>query len=169
MLPRLAALKPEKSWVFVTFMLFCVRIRATRLYVIYICCLKHLDVLYIEALVIYFLFHLLRCSVSFSFAWANLSWESSIPQVACWLRGKEERSYPSGGVGYLRLARLFHLAARAPHEFARGLGWVVLSVFEAWFFAKKWDHFWEGGAPRSSPRGRLGFRPFCQCGIWSRH
>jgi hypothetical protein len=25
------------------------------------------------------------------------------------------------------------------------------------FFAKKWDHFLGGGAPRSSPRGWLGF------------
>jgi hypothetical protein len=44
MLLRLVALSPENSWAFVPFMLFCVRIRATRLCVINIFCLKHLDV-----------------------------------------------------------------------------------------------------------------------------
>jgi hypothetical protein len=93
-----------------------------------------------------FLFHLLCYSVSFSFTWTNLSWKGLIPRVACWLRGKGEGSYPSGGLGYLRLARLSPLAARAPHEFTRGSGRVVLSVFEVRFFCKKWDHFF-GGCP----------------------
>jgi hypothetical protein len=39
--------------------------------------------------------------------------------------------YPPGGVGYLRLVRLSRLAARAPPEFARGSGRVVLSVLAA--------------------------------------
>jgi hypothetical protein len=83
-----------------------------------------------------FLFHLLHYFVSLSFAWMNLSWEGSIPRVACRLRGKGEGSYPSGGVGYLRLACLSPLATRATREFVRGSGRVVLSVFEARFFAK---------------------------------
>jgi hypothetical protein len=64
--PRLAALKPENSWVLVPFMLFCVRIRATRLYVINICCLKHLDVcklkhlLFISIAMLFCLSHFLR-------------------------------------------------------------------------------------------------------------
>jgi hypothetical protein len=66
MLPRLVALKCENSWVFVPFMLFCVRIRATRLYVINICCLKHLDVcklkhlLFISIVVVFCLSQFLR-------------------------------------------------------------------------------------------------------------
>jgi hypothetical protein len=43
-------------------------------------------------------------------------------------RGEGEGPYPPGGVGYLPLACLFRLAARAPPEFAGGSGRVVLSV-----------------------------------------
>jgi hypothetical protein len=62
--------------------------------------------------------------------------------VARWSRGEGEGPYPRGGVGYLRLVRLFRLAARAPPELAQGLGRVVLCVLAN--FCEKWDHFWVG-------------------------
>jgi hypothetical protein len=109
-----------------------------------------------------FLSRLLRCSVSFSFAWENLSWESSISRVTRWLRGKGEGLYPSGGVGYLRLTRLCHLAARAPPE-ARVESYLVYLRRD--FFAKKWDHFLRRIPPVVAPKGDLIFggkpsRPF---------
>jgi hypothetical protein len=82
----------------------------------------------------------------------NLSWGGSIPRVARLSRGEGEGSYPCGDVGCLRLACLFSLAARAPPEFARGLGQAVLSTF-AVFLRKNGTIFRGGNAPRSSPRG----------------
>jgi hypothetical protein len=59
-------------------------------------------------------------------------------------------------MGYLWLARLSRLAARAPPELAQGLGRIVLSVLA--IFCKKWDHFFGGGMPPVvAPEGDLVF------------
>jgi hypothetical protein len=76
--------------------------------------------------------------------------------MARWSRGEGEGPYPAGGVGYLRLARLSRLATRALSELARGLGLGVVGELAS-FLRKNWDHFFGGDAPRSSPRGWLGF------------
>jgi hypothetical protein len=107
MLPQLVALKPENSWLFVPFMLFYVRIQATRLYVINICCLKHLDVCKLE--------YLLFISIAVLFCLSRflkriLAGKISFARVACRQSGEEEGPYPAGGVGYPRLALLCPLA-----------------------------------------------------------
>jgi hypothetical protein len=88
----------------------------------------------------------------------NSSWGGSIPRVARWSRGEGEGPYPRGGIGYLRLARPSHLAARAPPEFARGLGRGVLSAF-AIFLRKNGTIFFGGGGmpPVVAPEGDLVF------------
>jgi hypothetical protein len=77
--------------------------------------------------------------------------------VVRWSRGEGEGLYPPGGVGYLRLARLSRLAARAPPEFARGSGRVVLSVLAD--FCEKMGPFFLGGGmpPAVAPEGDLVF------------
>jgi hypothetical protein len=82
--------------------------------------------------------------------------------VSRWSRGEGEGSYPVGGVGYLRLARLSRLAARAPPEFARGLGRDVLGVLA--IFCEKMGPFWGGVMPPGvAPEGDLVFwgKPSC--------
>jgi hypothetical protein len=91
----------------------------------------------------------------FPFAWMNSSRGGSISRVARWSRGEREGLYRRGGVGYLWLARPSCFADRAPPEFARGLGQTVLSALAN--FCEKMGPFFWGGAPRSSPRGWLGF------------
>jgi hypothetical protein len=76
--------------------------------------------------------------------------------VARWSKDEGEGSCPRGGVGYLRLARLSRLAARAPPEFARGLSRDVLSVL-ANFCEKMGPFFWGGMHPRNSPEGDMVF------------
>jgi hypothetical protein len=71
--------------------------------------------------------------------------------------GKGEGSYPAGGVGYPRLARLRLLAARVLHEFARSPGQDILGAFVVKFFAKNGTIF-TGKYPHSSPSGGLGFQ-----------
>jgi hypothetical protein len=77
--------------------------------------------------------------------------------VARWSRGEGEGPYPAGGVGYLRLARLSRMAARAPPEFARGLGRDVLGVLVN--FCEKMG----GMPPVVAPEGDLVFwgKPIC--------
>jgi hypothetical protein len=87
----------------------------------------------------------------------NSSRGGSIPHVARWSRGEREGLYPRGGVGYLWLARPSRLAARAPPEFARGLGRVVLSALAN--FCEKMGLFFLGGGmpPAVAPEGDLVF------------
>jgi hypothetical protein len=76
--------------------------------------------------------------------------------VARWSRGEGEGSYPAGGVGYLRLARLSRLAACALSEFARGLGRDVLGVLAN--CCEKMGPFFGGACPPVvAPEGDLGF------------
>jgi hypothetical protein len=91
----------------------------------------------------------------FSFAWMNSSRGGSIPRVARWSRGEREGSYPRRGVGYLWLARPSRLAARAPPEFARGLGRIVLSALA--IFCEKMEPFLGGMPPAVAPEGDLVF------------
>jgi hypothetical protein len=80
----------------------------------------------------------------------------SFAQVACWQSGEGEGLYPAGGVSYPRLALLCHLATRVLRKFTQSLGRGVLSTFTV-DFCEKMGLFSGGDAPRSSPRGGLGF------------
>jgi hypothetical protein len=82
--------------------------------------------------------------------------------VAHWFRGEGEGTCPRGGVGYLRLAHLSRLAARAPPKFTQGLGRDVLSVLA--IFCEKMGPFFLGGMPPVvAPEGDLVFwgKPSC--------
>jgi hypothetical protein len=108
------------------------------------------------------LFRLSRCSVILFLCLDKFELGGSIPRVARWSRGEGEGPYPRGGVGSLWLARLFRLAARAPPEFARGLGRGVLSTLAD--FCKKMGPFLGGGMPPIvAPEGDLVFwgKPCC--------
>jgi hypothetical protein len=77
-------------------------------------------------------------------------------RVAYRQSGEGEGSYPAGGVGYPRLARLCLLAARDPREFARGLDQDILSAFSM-KFCKKMGSFFGGSTPAVAPEGDLVF------------
>jgi hypothetical protein len=86
--------------------------------------------------------------------------------VARWSRGEGEGSYPRGGVSYLQLACLSRLAARAPTEFARGLGQVVLSVLANFCekmvsYGPPWAHYLSGYQDRLLG-GPLGLPALCR-------
>jgi hypothetical protein len=94
--------------------------------------------------VLFCLFHLLRQILAGKISFARVAYRQS---------DEGEGPYPTGGVGYPRLARLRPLAARVPRKFTRSLGSDILSVFVVTFFAKN-GTIW-GGTPVVAPRGTL--------------
>jgi hypothetical protein len=125
-------------------------------HVINICRLKHLDVcklkclLFISAVVLFCLPRSL---------WRTSAGKVSFARVAYRQSGEGEGPYPTGGVGYLRLALLRPLAASVPREFTPSLGRDILSTF-ATSFAKNGTSFLGGaGAPPPPPRPPGGAAP----------
>jgi hypothetical protein len=135
--------------------MFLVLVFEPRGYVINICCLKHLEVcnlkysLFISTIVLFCLP---------AFLGESSAGKVSLAQVACRQSGEGEGPYLAGGVGYPRLALLLPLATRVPCRFTQSLGRGVLSTFAMNFCGKMGPFFGEGDAPRSSPRGGLGFQ-----------
>jgi hypothetical protein len=92
----------------------------------------------------------------FSFAWTNSSQGSSIPQVARRSRSEREGPYPRGGVGYLWLAHLSRLAARACLNSLEAEVKSYLACFAN--FLRKMGPFLGGGMPPAvAPEGDLVF------------
>jgi hypothetical protein len=97
------------------------------------------------------------CCSAFPFSYVNLGWEVSFGRVGCRRSGEGEGSYPAGGISYPRLVLLCPLSTCVPRRFTQSRGQSILSTF-AMNVLRKWDHFWGGCPPHSSPRWGLGFR-----------
>jgi hypothetical protein len=121
-------------------------------------CLKHLNVrklkrklkclLFISIAVLFCLFHFLRQILAGKVSFARVAYRKS---------GEREGPYPTGGVGYPRLALLCPLAARIPRKFTRSLGRNILGTFEMKIFSKNGTIFM-GCTPAVAPAGDLVFR-----------
>jgi hypothetical protein len=87
----------------------------------------------------------------------NLGWEVLFARVDCRQSSEGEGPYPAGGVGYPRLA-LFALCLLGSRVDSPRV-WVeaYLARLQRDFCEKMRPFFW-GDAPRSSPRGGLGFQ-----------